>query len=231
MLLYWEKRNDFALDLSVVGEPLKTFGWEGVAEFPDLRATAGALPAEDAAIAAQARHIVDWHARNGHCSCCGEKTQVRDGGWSRFCTDCSTEHFPRTDPVVIMLVTDGERCLLGRQPGWPGNMYSALAGFVEGGETLEEAVAREVGEEAGISVTDVRYEASQPWPFPASLMIGCRARATSTKIELDSRELEHAEWFSRDEAQAALAGPTDRLMVPPAQAIAHVLIRRWVKEG
>ncbi len=226
-----EEKPHFALDISAIGEPLKTFGWEGVAGFPDLRASAGTLPAEDAAIAAQARHIVDWHARNGHCSACGEKTQVRDGGWSRFCTDCSTEHFPRTDPVVIMLVTDGDRCLLGRQSGWPGNMYSALAGFVEGGETLEEAVAREVGEEAGISVADVRYEASQPWPFPASLMIGCGARATSSEIELGSHELEHAEWFTRDEARAALAGPTERLIVPPAQAIAHVLIRRWAEEG
>ena len=226
-----DDKAHFALDISAVAEPLDAFGFEGVAEFSDLRAIAATLPAEDAAIAAQARHIVDWHARHGHCPGCGEKTQVRAGGWSRFCTDCSTEHFPRTDPVVIMLVTDGERCLLGRQPGWPGNMYSALAGFVEGGETLEEAVAREVGEEAGISVRDVGYVASQPWPFPASLMIGCRASATSTEIEIDSRELESAEWFTREEARAALAGPTDRLIVPPAQAIAHVLIRRWAEEG
>lgn len=224
-------RAHFALDISAVGEPLEHYGWDGVATFPDLRAASGTLPAEDAAVAAQARHIVDWHSRHGHCPGCGAATQVRDGGWSRFCTDCSTEHFPRTDPVVIMLVTDGERCLLGRQPGWPGNMYSALAGFVEGGEMLEEAVAREVGEEAGISVKDVRYVASQPWPFPASLMMGCRATATSTEIELDSHELESADWFSRDEARAALAGPTDRLMVPPPMAIAHVLLRRWVEEG
>jgi NAD+ diphosphatase len=224
-------RAHFAIDISGVAEPLDQYGWEGVASFPDLRAASATLPAEDAAIAAQARHIVDWHSRHNHCPGCGAATQVRDGGWSRFCTDCSTEHFPRTDPVVIMLVTDGDRCLLGRQPGWPGNMYSALAGFVEGGEMLEEAVAREVSEEAGLTCEDVRYIVSQPWPFPASIMIGCRARATSTKIELDSHELEHADWFTRDEARAALAGATDRLMVPPPMAIAHVLLRRWVEEG
>jgi NAD+ diphosphatase len=224
-------RSHFALDISGIAEPLEAYGWDGVATFPDLRAAAATLPAEDAAISAQARHIIDWHSRHGHCPGCGDPTHVENAGWSRRCSTCSAEHFPRTDPVVIMLVTDGDRCLLGRQPGWPGNMYSALAGFVEGGETLEEAVAREVGEEAGIGVKDVRYVASQPWPFPASLMIGCRAIATSTEIEIDSRELESAEWFTLEEARAALKGPTDRLMVPPPMAIAHLLLKRWAEEA
>jgi NAD+ diphosphatase len=218
----------FAADLSDRPEPLAEFGFDGVAHFPELRAIAGLLPPDDAAVAAQARHLVDWHARHGFCPGCGERTHVQDGGWSRRCGSCSTEHFPRTDPVVIMLVLDGERCLLGRQPAWPRPFFSALAGFVEGGETLEEAVVREVAEEAGIVVSDVRYLASQPWPFPASLMLGCTARAATHEIVVDRSELEEADWFAKDEVRAALAAPTPRLAVPPPMAIAHHLIRAWV---
>jgi len=221
-------RAHFAVDISAHGEPLKEFGWEGAASFPDLRATVGLLPPGDGGIAAQARHIVDWHSRHGFCPGCGEKTRPKDGGWARICTACSSEHFPRTDPVVIMLVTDGERCLLGRQPGWPKPMVSALAGFVEGGESLEEAVRREVREEAGIQVGAIRYVTSQPWPFPASLMIGCEAEAVSRRIQIDPSELESADWFSKDEVRAALEAPTQRLGVPPPIAIAHHLIRAWV---
>jgi len=219
----------FAADLSDRPEPLAEFGFDGVAHFPDLRAIAGLLPPDEAAIAAQARHVVDWHARHGFCPGCGERTHVQDGGWSRRCASCSTEHFPRTDPVVIMLVLDGERCLLGRQPAWPRPFFSALAGFVEGGETLEEAVVREVAEEAGVVVSDVRYLASQPWPFPASLMLGCTARAATREIVVDRSELEEADWFTKDEVRAALAAPTPRLAVPPPMAIAHHLIRAWVE--
>ncbi len=218
----------FAADLSDVPDPLREFGFEDAAHFPDLRAVAGQLPAGDAAIAAQARHLVDWHARHGFCPGCGERTRPLHGGWSRRCASCSTEHFPRTDPVVIMLVTDGARCLLGRQPSWPRPFFSALAGFVEGGETLEEAVRREVHEEAGIRVAEVRYVASQPWPFPASLMLGCVARAISSEIRVDRTELEEADWFTPDEVRAALAAPTPRLAVPPPMAIAHQLIRHWL---
>jgi NAD+ diphosphatase len=220
-------RAHFALDISSVADPLKDFGWEGAASFPDLRATVGLLPPGDGGIAAQARHIVDWHSRHGHCPGCGEKTRPKDGGWSRICTACSSEHFPRTDPVVIMLVLDGDRCLLGRQPGWPKPMVSALAGFVEGGETLEEAVRREVREEAGIQVGAIRYVASQPWPFPASLMLGCEAEAVSRRIQVDPSELESADWFTKDEVRAALVAPTQRLGVPPPIAIAHHLIQGW----
>jgi NAD+ diphosphatase len=223
-------RAHFALDISSHGEPLKEFGWEGAASFPDLRATVGLMPPGDGGIAAQARHIVDWHSRHGFCPGCGEKTRVKDGGWSRICTACSSEHFPRTDPVVIMLVHDGDRCLLGRQTGWPKPMVSALAGFVEAGETLEEAVRREVREEAGIQVGAVRYVSSQPWPFPASLMLGCMAEAVSRRIQIDPHELESADWFTRDEVKAALVAPTQRLGVPPPLAIAHHLIRAWVSE-
>jgi NAD+ diphosphatase len=219
----------FAADLSDRPDPLAEFGFDGVAHFPDLRAIAGLLPPEDAAIAAQARHLVDWHARHGFCPGCGERTHVQDGGWSRRCAECGVEHFPRTDPVVIMLVLDDERCLLGRQPAWPRPFFSALAGFVEGGETLEEAVLREVAEEAGIVVSDVRYLASQPWPFPASLMLGCTARAATREIVVDRSELEEADWFTKHEVRAALAAPTPRLALPPPMAIAHHLIRAWVE--
>lgn len=221
----------FAADLSDRPDPLAEFGFEGVAHFPDLRTIAGLLPPSDAAIAAQARHLVDWHARHGFCPGCGEPTRPKDGGWARGCAACSTEHFPRTDPVVIMLVLDGERCLLGRQPAWPHPFFSALAGFVEAGETLEEAVGREVAEEAGIAVSNVRYLGSQPWPFPASLMLGCMAQAVTREIVIDRAELDAAAWFTREEVRAALVAPTARLALPPPVAIAHHLIRAWVEEA
>jgi NAD+ diphosphatase len=218
----------FALDLSERADPLAELAWSEVAEFPDLRAVAGQLPAGEAAIAAQARHLVDWHARNGYCPGCGARTRFKDAGYVRLCVDCGLEHFPRTDPVAIMLVTDGERCLLGRQPSWPQPFFSALAGFVEPGESLEEAVRREVQEEAGIRVGEVRYLASQPWPFPASLMLGCSARALDDRIRVDERELAEADWFTRDEVRAAADAATPRLALPPPMAIAHQLIRAWL---
>jgi len=220
----------FALDISSTAEPIKELEWEGVAEFPDLRAIAGQLPAGEAAIAAQARHLVDWHARHGHCPGCGSRTEARDGGYVRLCSECGAEHFPRTDPVVIMLATDGDRCLLGRQPNWPKPFFSALAGFVEPGESLEEAVRREVMEEAGIRVGAVRYLASQPWPFPASLMLGCVAEALDTQIVVDGAELEEAVWFTREQVVSAFESATQDLAVPPPVAIAHQLMRAWALE-
>ena len=217
----------FAIDLSSQPDPVKELDWGGVAEFPDLRAIAGQLPAGEAAIAAHARHLVDWHARHGHCPGCGERTEPRDGGYVRICGACGAEHFPRTDPVVIMLVTDGERCLLGRQPSWPRPFFSALAGFVEPGESLEEAVRREVMEEAGIRVGNVRYLASQPWPFPASLMIGCIGEALDDRIVVDTSELEEAAWFTREQVVGAFESATHELAVPPPVAIAHQLMRAW----
>jgi NAD+ diphosphatase len=200
-------------------------------ELVDVRVLAPAIATGEAAILAEARSLLDWHSRHRFCAQCGSATRVASAGWVRRCPDCRASHFPRTDPVVIMLVTDGERCLLGRQSGWPKPMMSALAGFVEAGETIEEAVRREVREEAGIQVGAIRYVASQPWPFPASLMIGCEAEAVSDRIEIDPSELESADWFTRDEVKAALAAPTGRLGVPPPFAIAHHLIRAWVAES
>lgn len=219
----------FAVDVTGTEPPATNLGPSDV-EFPDLRAIAGALPGDDAAIAAQARHLIDWHSRHGFCPGCGEATQSRDAGWARHCPACSSEHFPRTDPVAIMLVHRGESCLLGRQAAWPGRFFSALAGFVEGGETLEEAVRREVKEEAGITVGEVRYHSSQPWPFPASLMLGCMAEGLTEEIEVDTSELAEAAWFSRDDVARALRRPSDVLAVPPAMAIAHQLLRAWLEE-
>ncbi|MEW6271654.1 MAG: NAD(+) diphosphatase [Thermodesulfobacteriota bacterium] len=224
-------RAYFALDVSVLGDPVAELGLAG-ASYPDLRGVASRLPSGDAAIAAQARHLVDWHARHRFCSVCGEPSRAADAGHVRRCSssECAAEHFPRTDPVVIMLVTRGDRCLLGRQPKWPHPFFSALAGFVEPGETLEEAVRREVFEEAGIRVGEVRYHSSQPWPFPASLMLGCVAEALTEDVVVDRHELEDARWFTREEVRAALAGGTPQLALPPPLAIAHQLARAWAVE-
>lgn len=219
----------FALDVSAIADPVAELGLAGTT-YPDLRAVASRLVAGDAAIAAQARHLVDWHARHRFCSVCGQPSKVGDAGHVRRCTasECAAEHFPRTDPVVIMLVTRGDRCLLGRQPKWPHPFFSALAGFVEPGETLEEAVRREVFEEAGVQVDTVRYHSSQPWPFPASLMMGCMAEATSEEIRVDAHELEDARWFTREDVRLALDGKNKELALPPPLAIAHQLVRAWV---
>ena len=221
-------RAHFALDVSAIADPVAELGLAGTT-YPDLRAVASRLVAGEASIAAQARHLVDWHARHRFCSVCGQPSRVFDAGHVRRCSssECAAEHFPRTDPVVIMLVTQGERCLLGRQPKWPQPFFSALAGFVEPGETLEEAVRREVFEEAGVRVGEVRYHSSQPWPFPASLMMGCVADAVTDEIVVDRHELEEARWFSRDEVRAALVGSTKELALPPPLAIAHQLVRAW----
>jgi NAD+ diphosphatase len=181
-------------------------------------------------VAAHARSITDWHARHQFCAACGSKTVYTAGGSHRRCIDCSTEHFPRTDPVAIAVVGRGDRCLLGRGPGWPATMYSALAGFVEPGETLEEAVRREVQEESGIIVGAVRYVKSQPWPFPSSLMIGCVADAESEEVTIDHAELEDVRWFSLDEVLRALAGEDGDLFIPPPFAVAHHLVRAWAEE-
>ena len=176
----------------------------------------------------QARSMLDWHRRHRFCANCGQPTDAGGAGWRRICGNCKAQHFPRVDPVVIMLVTDGERCLLGRQPQFAPGMYSALAGFIEPGETFEHAVHREVLEEAGIHCTDVRYFASQPWPFPSSLMIGCFARAAGTEIVVDKNELEDARWFTRDEVIAMLAGThAHGLSAPKPFAIAHHLLKAF----
>jgi NAD+ diphosphatase len=188
------------------------------------------LPASDLALYGAARSLVDWHARHRFCAACGAPTLLAKGGWERVCTRCGTGHFPRTDPVAIMLVEHDGRLLLGRQARFPPGRYSTLAGFVEPGETLEEAVAREVAEEAGIAVADVRYLFSQPWPFPSQLMLACVARAADTRITLDPAELEDARWFTRAEVEIALvAGAgTKAFDPPPPTAVAHNLLRWWL---
>ena len=186
------------------------------------------LSGEDAALYGGARSLVDWHARHRFCAVCGAPTDVFRGGWGRCCGGCSSEHFPRVDPVVIMLAEYDGRVLVGRQGGFPPGFFSALAGFVEPGESLEEAVARELWEEAGIRVSDVTYVASQPWPFPSSLMIGCRAVAGDPALTLDTTEIEAAMWVDRAEVRAALAGDMGApFMAPPPLAIARHLLEDW----
>jgi NAD+ diphosphatase len=196
----------------------------------DARAAAMQMEPHDSAVIGHARAMLSWHQTHKHCAVCGATTTLAKAGYARKCSAeaCAADHFPRTDPVVIMLVIDGDRCLLGRQPQFPARFFSALAGFIEPGETMEEAVAREVWEEAGLRTGRVRYVASQPWPFPSSLMIGCFAEATSFDLAIDKTELEDAQWFSRDEVLASIAGAGPFLM-PPPMAIAHHLVKAWAK--
>jgi NAD+ diphosphatase len=178
---------------------------------------------------AEAKAVLHWHARHRFCSNCGAASRVVQAGWRRDCPQCNAQHFPRTDPVVIMLAIDGDRCLLGRSPRFAPTMWSCLAGFVEPGEAIEDAVHRETLEEAGITCGRVTYFRSQPWPFPMSLMIGCHAEALTSEIVVDRDELEDARWFSRDEAIAMLQRcHPDGLTTPPPVAIAHHIIRAWL---
>lgn len=198
--------------------------------FTDLRRVMTRLSARDAELAATARALMGWHRSHGYCSRCGAMSELAEAGWRRSCPDCGAHHFPRSDPVVIMLVVRGNRLLLGRSPAWPEGMYSLLAGFVEPGETIEAAVRREVAEEAGVHVGAVRYLASQPWPFPASLMFGCLAQAESDAITRDPVELEDAIWMTREELVAVLAGRHATVKGAREGAIAHFLIRNWLAD-
>lgn len=186
------------------------------------------------AIYGGARSLVDWHARHRFCAVCGSPTHIAKGGWQRTCASCKAEHFPRVDPVTIMLVEHEDRLLLGRQPRFPPRSYSALAGFVEPGETIEEAVARETLEEAGITVNNVSYVMSQPWPFPSQLMLGCHAMANNDTLAIDTTELEDARWFSRAEVANSLAADRDDetapFIPPPPEAIAYQLMSWWLDE-
>ncbi|WP_072393036.1 NAD(+) diphosphatase [Hyphomicrobium sp. CS1BSMeth3] len=200
----------------------------------DLRTLAmqGVLTPEDQSLAGQARALAQWHENARCCGKCGSATKVKDGGWRRKCWACGAEWFPRTDPVVIMLVTDGERCILAHEHRYVAKMYSTLAGFIEHGEDIEHAVRREVGEETGIRVGRVEYHASQPWPFPHSLMIGCIAHAETTDLKVDTTELADARWFSREEVRAMLENRhPDGLTAPGRHAIANILLRHFVGES
>lgn len=238
--LVWHSLADAAPDSELIFLGLN----EGKAHFAELRrGEAGSglhynprvwqmlasLPADELALYGGARTLVDWHARHRFCSLCGAGSAMSKGGWSRTCTACNAEHFPRVDPVTIMLSEFEGKVLLGRQPRFPPRRFSALAGFVEPGESIEEAVARELFEEAGIRVRNVRYVASQPWPFPSSLMIACTSEAISPELTLDTTEIEEAAWFSEDEVRAAMAGDESApFIAPPPFAIAHDLLKHWL---
>jgi NAD+ diphosphatase len=222
-----EGRAYFALDASAAPPP------EGQATV-DARTLAPSLPGGEAAILAEARSLLDWHARHGFCAQCGAATRVSSAGWGRQCPNCRASHYPRVDPVVIMLAVRGERCLLGRGRRRPGARFSCLAGYMEPGETLEEAVRREVFEESGIRVGRVRYLASQPWPFPSTLMIGCLGEALNDEIAIDPEELAELRWFERAEVRAMAArslsdapAPGGLATLPPPLAIGHQIARRW----
>ncbi|MBC7735797.1 MAG: NAD(+) diphosphatase, partial [Candidatus Saccharibacteria bacterium] len=198
--------------------------------FHELRAVMATLTPRDAELAATARALLEWHRSHGFCASCGAKSDMVHAGWQRSCPACTAQHFPRTDPVVIMLITRGNSVVLGRGPTWPEGMYSLLAGFIEPGETIEAAVRREVREESAIEVGEVGYLASQPWPFPASLMIGCRGEALSDAITIDPEELQDARWVTREELVAAFAG-THPLIKPSRQgAIARFLLDHWLAD-
>lgn len=222
----------FAADVSGTADVENHPALKGQGAFEDLRglAMAGEITPTELAIMAQAKSMIDWHSRHGFCSVCGAKSEMAEAGYKRVCPSCKAEHFPRTDPVVIMLATHGEKCFVGRQEIWPKGMHSALAGFVEPGESIEEAVAREMEEEAGISVSTVTYHSTQPWPYPSSLMIGCHAVADSEEFKVDGVELSGGRWITREEARKILAGEGDgTIWLPPAFAIAHQLVKAFAE--
>src|SRR5688572_2061930 len=217
----------FALDVSDLDDPLAALAEGRDLEFQDLRQAATLVEPEDGALLAYARAMMTWHQRHRFCGACGAPTSNESAGHLRRCTnaECAAEIFPRTDPAVIMLVCDGDWCLLGRQPRWPRGVYSALAGFVEPGESLEDAVAREVMEEAGIAIDGCEYHSSQPWPFPSSIMLGFWATARRGEVRVDAAELEEATWFHRDQVLA------QEVRLPPKLSIARRLIDDWLRSG
>jgi NAD+ diphosphatase len=228
---HWEPADDTAaigsfLDPTVQRHP----ALPAAMGFVELRGLMTVVSPRAAELAATARAILQWHGTHGFCARCGAASNLTMAGWQRTCPACDAHHFPRTDPVVIMLVTHGNRCLMGRSPGWPDGMYSCLAGFVEPGETIEAAVRREVAEESGISIGAVRYLASQPWPFPASLMIGCAAEAITDTITIDPAELEDALWITREEMITVMTGEHPHLKPARKGAIAHFLIANWLAD-
>ena len=204
---------------------------QGTGDFTDMRAAAGGLSPMEANLASTARSILEWHRSHRFCSKCGAESEVAEAGWKRVCPSCGAEHFPRTDPVAIMLAVKDDKCLLGRQAGWPAGFWSALAGFVEPGETVEQAATRELFEEAGIKADPAKaeYLFCQPWPFPSSLMVGIIVEAETTEVSVEQDELEDAIWITREEARQVLAGTHPNIYAPPAMAVAHHILKTWAE--
>ncbi|HVY88647.1 MAG TPA: NAD(+) diphosphatase [Hyphomonadaceae bacterium] len=218
-----ELPSSFNLDTSPIA---------GLGAFDDFRSAAQAMDPFNGGCAATARALFEWHRRHGFCSVCGEKSSIEEAGWKRKCPSCDAEHFPRTDPVVIMLAVRGDKALMGRQKAWRPGFWSCLAGFVEPGETIEQAAAREIFEEAGVRcTTKADYLFCQPWPFPSSLMIGMILEADSEEITIDGAELETARWFTRTEMASMMAGTNPEAFPPMRFAIAHHVIKAWLERG
>ena len=228
-----EGRNAmFALDISAADDPANVGPLAGLGHFREARGAAMLMDGRDAAIMGQAKAMIDWHQRHRFCARCGTLTAMAEAGYKRICPNCGAEHFPRTDPVVIMLATHGDACLVGRGKQFPRGMFSALAGFIEPGETIEEAVRRELMEEVGVKTGRVTYYATQPWPFPSSLMIGCFAEAQGRDFKVDENEIVEARWLERDLARQLIKGEgIGGVWVPPQIAIAHHLIKAWAEQG
>jgi len=227
----WQGAPCFAVEVGGSADPA-TGPLAGLGAFHEMRDAAAMLPGPDAAMAGTAKSLFDWWRRHGFCAACGVESETTCGGWKRVCPACGVEHFPRVDPVTIMLAVykGGAEpvCLLGRQAAWPEGRMSALAGFLEPGETIEAACAREIEEEAGLTVTAVRYHSSQPWPFPSQLMIGLICEVDSEDARPDQTELEAVAWLTRAEAQACLEGTHPTIKAPPPIAIARTLLQAWV---
>lgn len=226
----WKDAPVFAVEFEGASDPAAG-PVMGLGGFHEMRAAAAFLPGHEAAMAGAAKSLFDWRRRHGFCAACGTETLDAGGGWRRTCPACRAEHFPRVDPVVIMLPTFGDHCLLGRGAGWPEGRMSALAGFMEPGESIEEACAREVAEESGLEVTAVRYHSSQPWPFPSQLMIGLICEVSHDRAAPDQTELAEVAWLTRAEAKACLEGRHPGVMSPPPIAIARTLLEAWVEEA
>ncbi|HEY3696386.1 NAD(+) diphosphatase [Phenylobacterium sp.] len=225
----WKDAAIFAVDLEGTADPTEG-PLAGMGAFEDLRGAALTLSPHEAAIAATAKQMFEWRRRHRHCAGCGEPSEVADGGWKRKCPACETEHFPRTDPVVIMLAVHQDRCMLGRQEAWRAGLFSALAGFLEPGESIEEACARELFEEAALEAVSVRYHSTQPWPWPSSLMIGLIAEVANDQAAPDQTELAEVRWFTKAQARALIAGTLAGTSIPGPMAIAHQLLKSWSQE-
>jgi NAD+ diphosphatase len=224
----WKETAIFAVDLEGGADPADG-PLSGLGRFEDLRASALRMPATDAAIIATAKAMFEWRRKHRHCSNCGEQSDVIEGGWKRVCPACHAEHFPRTDPVAIMLAVHDGKALLGRQAAWPKGMFSALAGFIEPGESIEEGCARELFEEAGLRATSVRYHSTQPWPYPNTMMIGLIADVDSDQAAPDQTELDEVRWFTREECAQLIDGKLEGVAAPGRMAIAHQLIKAFAE--